>query len=94
MEEEFPNPGKLLGELNPKGTLQEYSQRKWNCAPDYEILEVSGPDHDPSYKVQVSVHRHFKAIGEAKNRKQAESEAARKAINFIAKTDKTLSGLL
>jgi ribonuclease III len=86
MEEVFPDPINLISELNPKGDLQEYAQRKWNCQPLYSTLETSGPDHNPCFKVNVllSVPK-INATGEAGNRKQAESEAARKALQIISK---------
>lgn len=84
MEEAFPEPINLISQLNPKGDLQEYAQRKWNCQPIYTILETSGPDHNPRFKVNVLLSvPNINAIGEAGNRKQAESEAARNALQII-----------
>jgi ribonuclease-3 len=86
VSKEFPDPQKLLMDLNPKGMLQEYSQKKWNQAPLYEILSVTGPDHDPVFTVEVSIDQ-IKAQGAASNRKHAEIKAAKNAIEIIAQTD-------
>jgi len=85
IEDEFPEPEKLLLDLNPKGILQEYSQKKWNSPPIYEILSVSGPDHAPVFTVEVIVDQ-LRASGTASSRKQAEIEAAKNAIVMISET--------
>jgi ribonuclease-3 len=86
MEAVFPEPMELIGQLNPKGDLQEYAQRKWSCHPIYSIIETTGPDHSPSYKVEVLLPTpKLSAIGEAGSRKQAESDAARKLLQMITK---------
>jgi ribonuclease III len=86
VKKEFPDPHKLLLDLNPKGILQEYSQKKWNEPPVYNILSVSGPDHAPVFTVEVTVNQN-KTSGTASSRKQAEIDAAKNAILIISKTD-------
>jgi len=93
MSSEFPEPDKLLAGLNPKGTLQEYTQKKWGITPEYEILSVTGPDHNPSYLVGVIVNDKVKAEGIASSRKQAESQAARNALIQLAESDQALNGI-
>ena len=89
MEELFPEPEKLLLGLNPKGALQEYTQSKWNTSPVYHTINVSGPDHQPQYEVQVQVHN-MSATGKAQNRRQAESQAAKNLLLIIAREDPQL----
>ena len=86
VRKEFPNPHKLLLDLNPKGLLQEYSQKKWNEPPIYEILSVNGPDHAPTFTVEVIIDQ-IRASGTASSRKQAEIEAAKSAIAIISEKD-------
>jgi ribonuclease-3 len=86
VKKEFPDPDKLLLDLNPKGILQEYSQKKWNEPPIYEILSVCGPDHAPVFTVEVTVDQ-VKTSGTASSRKQAEIEAAKNAIVIISASD-------
>ncbi|MEG2076193.1 MAG: putative dsRNA-binding protein, partial [Victivallaceae bacterium] len=89
MAELFPEPEKLLLGLNPKGALQEYTQSKWNTSPVYHTINVSGPDHQPQYEVQVQVHN-MSATGKAQNRRQAESQAAKNLLLMIARDDPQL----
>ena len=86
VKKEFPDPHKLLLDLNPKGLLQEYSQKKWNEPPIYEILSVNGPDHAPTFTVEVIIDQ-IRASGTASSRKQAEIEAAKSAIAIISEKD-------
>ena len=86
VKNEFPEPQKMLSELNPKGILQEYSQKKWSEPPTYKILSVSGPDHAPVFTVEIIVDQ-ISTTGMASSRKQAEIEAAKNAIAMIAKAD-------
>lgn len=86
-QEEFPDPRSLLTTLNPKGLLQEYSQRRWGTTPEYSVLHTSGPEHLPIYDVEVRL-RGFVAAGRAASRKHAESEAAKNLYQFLVKQEK------
>jgi ribonuclease-3 len=79
----FPDPSEMLEDLNPKGSLQEYTQKTLGATPRYKILEVTGPDHAPYYKVSVHVRDKQLAEGAASNRKAAETEAAKKALELL-----------
>jgi len=83
IREDFPDPRALLRTLNPKGTLQEFSQRRFGETPVYCVVESSGPEHDPLYKVEVKL-REFSAVGSAKSHKGAESEAARVLLGILS----------
>lgn len=82
-EKNYPDPAEKLADLNPKGALQEYTQKQWNISPFYNVIEVSGPDHEPSYKVSVAVRGKIIGHGEAVKRKLAESMAARAALLYL-----------
>lgn len=73
----------LVIESNPKGRLQEVSQERFKVLPHYEVLTVSGPDHEPCFEVRVSVAGHLTAAAQAGNRREAEQEAARLALREI-----------
>ena len=79
---DYPDPKKLLAVINPKGALQEYTQRRWGQTPVYQVLQVSGPDHDPDFKVQV-VLKNYSATGSGNSRKAAESEAANSLLEHF-----------
>jgi ribonuclease-3 len=64
---------------NPKGMLQEYAQKKGYPAPDYQVIEASGPDHARRYLVEVTVST-YAYRGEGTSRREAEKMAAEKAV--------------
>lgn len=84
----FPEPADLLRNLNPKGTLQEYTQRKYSCQPDYHLISVSGPDHNPLFEVEVRMRGRAIASAQASKRKTAEGLAAQEALNVLRKQEK------
>lgn len=63
-------------EGNPKGQLQEYSQRKWKKGPRYRVSDEEGPAHARMFTVVVELPDGHKASGRAGNRRDAESRAA------------------
>lgn len=68
---------------NPKGTLQEYTQRERQSNPEYVILEESGPAHDRIYLAAVSWDGQELARGQGASKRTAEADAARKALAKI-----------
>lgn len=82
IEAEFPDPHSLSAALNPKGDLQELSQNKWGEQPQYVVTHVSGPEHHPTYEVEVRLHG-LVALGRASSRRAAESEAAQQLLNHL-----------
>ncbi len=80
--ENFPNPEELLLEINPKGALQELSQGRWGEQPEYQVVSVTGPEHQPTFEVEVKL-RNYVARGRAAGRKAAESQAARQLLEFL-----------
>ncbi len=65
---------------NPKGELQELLQAESARAPDYQMIAVTGPDHDRLFECAVSYHGQTLGRGTGKTKKAAESEAAREAL--------------
>ena len=66
-------------DADAKSALQE-------LAPDavsYELLAYSGPDHDRTYRVRVSVDGRAMGIGEGKSKKAAEQAAAAEALRNL-----------
>jgi len=68
---------------DPKTELQELVQARFGSVPQYSVVEVSGPDHAPCYTVSVSVEGEAAALGNGPNRRAAEQEAARGALEKI-----------
>lgn len=87
MEKEYDDPSLLLQSLNPKGALQEYTQSIGAGVPQYRIVSVSGPDHDPVHTVEVLIHQKVICQASASGRKQAECQAAKEALQILHKKE-------
>jgi len=68
---------------NPKGELQELLQAVSSEAPHYDVVSVSGPDHDRLFVCTVLHGGLELARGQGKNKKAAESEAALAALTKL-----------
>ena len=61
---------------DPKTALQEWAHRRGPEVPRYEIVERSGPDHDPLFTVRVAIPGVEPAEGSGRSKRLAEQEAA------------------
>lgn len=66
-----------------KTYLQEITQKRFDSLPKYSVLEVKGLEHNKTYIVGVFVNDKIVGVGEGKSKKEAEKEAARKAIKNL-----------
>jgi ribonuclease-3 len=64
---------------NYKALLQEFTQAKFRQLPTYRVVEVSGPDHDKGFTVEVVLGDRVLGVGSGKSKRAAEMEAARLA---------------
>jgi ribonuclease III len=62
-----------------KSRLQETAQGTLKAIPTYEVVRESGPDHDKTFQVRMSVGA-IETEGTGKSKKTAEQEAARKGL--------------
>ncbi len=74
-------------EDNPKGALQEWTQKNMRCMPTYELVEASGPDHEKEFNVNVFVNEECLGTGLAKSLKNAEQQAAMTALDTLTKRE-------
>lgn len=65
-----------------KSLLQEHVQSKHLDMPAYEIIAESGPDHNKTFRVALTVNG-LRTEGVGKNKKAAEQDAAQKAWQQI-----------
>lgn len=65
---------------NPKAKLQEFTQKYNHNLPEYVTLEETGPAHSKTFVIGVYYENNFIDKGEAKTKKEAEFEAAKKAL--------------
>jgi ribonuclease III len=70
---------------NPKGELQELLQAGSPEAPEYQVVSVSGPDHDRLFVCTVQHAGAELARGRGKSKKAAESDAALTALAKLRK---------
>ncbi len=73
-----------------KTQLQEITQAKLKLTPVYNLEEEKGPDHDKTFFMRVEIGEQVLAYGHGKSKKEAQQEAARKAIARIAKETEML----
>lgn len=62
---------------HPKSALQEWAAGNQRRPPQYEVTEISGPDHARRFTVQVSVYKVGEIQATASGKREAETEAAR-----------------
>lgn len=72
-----------VGMKDYKTVLQERLQKHGDVAIKYDILEEKGPDHDKTFVAQVSCDGKKLAVGEGKNKKSAEMDAAHNALQEL-----------
>lgn len=68
---------------NPKGELQELLQSRSPNAPQYQLISVSGPDHNRDFECAVLHDGTELARGHGKSKKAAESNAALAALEKL-----------
>jgi ribonuclease-3 len=62
-----------------KTALQELAQARYGEAPDYRLVDESGPDHDKQFSVETWIDGACVGRGQGRSKKQAERRAAREA---------------
>ena len=66
-----------------KTALQELVQRKKNQVLAYVLLEESGPDHNKTFQVEVTLNGQVVGTGSGSSKKRAEQAAAEMAIEEL-----------
>lgn len=88
----IPDPADCVKVENPKGQLQEFTQQRHLGVPRYHVASVTGPEHQPLHRVEVSIPGHEPVSGYAFSRKQAESDAARRLLAILTEeTEQSLT---
>jgi ribonuclease-3 len=72
--------------LDPKGRLQEWSQRQKLGVPKYLIVSVSGPDHDRDFVVEVHIGDKVCGRGTGHSKQLAEVTAAQTVLDNLDKS--------
>ncbi len=69
--------------VNFKGDLLEYLQGEGRGLPHYEVVNERGPDHEKIFTVAVCTNGHEIGRGIGPNKKEAEQQAAREALQAL-----------
>lgn len=72
--------------VDSKSELQHLAQTNYHEIPQYTLISSEGPDHAKLFTVEVSVGDQVLGRGQGRNKKQAESNAARQALETLAAT--------
>ncbi len=80
------DPDDLL-RADPKSALQEAAQARGIPVPEYRDLRATGPDHRTLWRVEVLWDGRPLAEGEGRTKKQAQKEAARRALERLRLLD-------
>jgi ribonuclease-3 len=78
-----------LGTRDPKSLLQEQVQARGLPAPTYRVRGVRGPQHDPTFEVEVLVGADIVGVGEGRSKRVAERAAALAALTAVPSSSKT-----
>jgi ribonuclease-3 len=68
---------------DPKSRLQVLVQSRGQELPEYRTLKVEGPEHARLFTVEVCLDGEVVGIGQGKTKRQAEREAARRALDKL-----------
>jgi ribonuclease-3 len=68
-----------------KTELQELCQRDYEILPTYTLLGETGPDHQKTFEVQLSIKGNVYGKGIGRSKKEAEQQAAREALEKLKK---------
>ena len=66
-----------------KSNLQEIAQGKLKKDLEYELLDVQGPEHNQTFRVQVRMGEEVLGTGEGHTKKAAEQKAAYEALLLL-----------
>jgi ribonuclease-3 len=66
-----------------KTTLQETAQNRFKAIPQYALVGEYGPDHNKLFEIRLTVNGVLDTCGTGKNKKEAEQQAAKKALEIL-----------
>ncbi|WP_448589184.1 ribonuclease III [Thermodesulfobium sp.] len=70
-------------EEDSKTALQELTQGLFGVLPEYKVIDVKGPSHSPVFEIQLSIANKFFYTATGNSKKEAQSEAAKKALKDL-----------
>ena len=83
LKDEIEIASKHVGQMDYKTVLQEKLQEHGEVKIVYTIINEKGPDHDKIFEAEVECNGKQLAVGTGKSKKQAEMQAAKKALESL-----------
>ena len=83
LKDEIEIASKHVGQKDYKTVLQEKLQEHGEVKIVYTIINEKGPDHDKIFEAKVECNGKQLAVGTGKSKKQAEMQAAKKALESL-----------
>lgn len=74
----------FLVDTNYKGQLLEYCHSKKLPLPYYKVIKEEGPNHDKYFEINVYIGNKMMGEGKGKNKKIAEQEASKNALQKMS----------
>jgi ribonuclease-3 len=74
-----------------KTELQEFSQKKYEALPVYQLVGEAGPDHCKEFEVELRIKGKLYGQGRGRSKKEAEQQAAKFALGQLKKTNEKSS---
>jgi ribonuclease III len=66
--------------LDAKSRLQQLSQSERDAVPRYQVVDINGPQHGPTFTIEVTVGGRAIARGSGRSKQAAEQAAAQTAL--------------
>ncbi|GAB4546361.1 MAG: ribonuclease III [Anaerolineae bacterium] len=67
-----------------KSRLQEWSQTTLRLIPSYQVVQMAGQEHSPTFTVAVAIGDNIYGEGTGRSKRDAEQAAASAALEYIA----------
>jgi ribonuclease-3 len=90
--EEIERLDKDQQKMDYKSILQEKTQLRFQTLPKYTVINESGPPHDRTYDVLLTIKDQPYGVGAGRNKKEAQQNAARKALERFDDRENGLTG--
>lgn len=68
---------------NPKGKLQELTQRRLKTSPEYRVVDKDGPAHASVFTVEVEISDGTRVTSKGRSKREAETRAAAKMLDKL-----------
>jgi ribonuclease-3 len=80
---ELASDASIMTLKSPKSRLQEYTPRTSGERPQYRVLAATGPDHEKTFRIEVTVGGRVLGSGTGSSRRIAETAAASQALEAL-----------